>query len=128
MKGLTYSGKKLQFYLILVGFSLLVVIFFGEVLVRVFLPFYDFDRVRRASIQYMPSLFSRDLMKPMQIIEMNNQEENRWFHINNIGYRGPTFTVRKPKGVIRIVTIGGSSVFDQNIKDSSTYDGRDWPH
>src|SRR5262249_24082043 len=50
------------------------------------------------------------------------------FHINNIGYRGPTFTVRKPKGVIRIVTIGGSSVFDQNIKDSSTYDGRDWPH
>ena len=48
--------------------------------------------------------------------------------INNIGYRGPNFTPRKPPGVTRIVIVGGSAVFDANARDPNANETRDWPH
>ena len=42
--------------------------------------------------------------------------------INERGYRGPAFAVPKPPGVIRVVMLGGSSLFDMYAKE-----GMDWP-
>jgi len=36
---------------------------------------------------------------------------------NSLGYRGPEIILPKPQGVYRIVTIGGSSTYDTEIKD-----------
>ena len=52
---------------------------------------------------------------------------NRFF-INDLGYRGPNFSARKPQGIRRIVIVGGSTVFDANAKDPSASETRDWPH
>jgi len=43
--------------------------------------------------------------------------------INTLGYRGPEFSVSKPKGISRIIIYGGSQVFDMNVGGLD-----DWPH
>lgn len=57
-----------------------------------------------------------------------SEEPHRGYFINAVGFRGPEFAVRKSKGLTRIVVIGGSAVFDQNAKNASANDGKDWPH
>lgn len=43
--------------------------------------------------------------------------------INNLGYRGPDITVKRPDGVIRVVFMGSSTTYD-----ASSPEGRNWPH
>jgi lysophospholipase L1-like esterase len=50
------------------------------------------------------------------------------YFINGIGYRGPEIAPRKRPSVQRVIIVGGSSVFDQNMTDSTATQGRDWPH
>ena len=132
-----YLGKKFRLYVITASLSLSFVLICGEILVRLFLPFNTPDTLRSRSLQYVGSIFSRHLLKPAQVVKLEEeygskrkgQVRNRgYFIVNAIGYRGPEFAVLKPKGVTRIVVVGGSSVFDQNVRDSSSEDANDWPH
>lgn len=80
--------------------------------------------LKNRNLQYAPALFARHVFpqKEMraQIKEVDNKLE---YYINERGYRGRTFSVPKPGGVIRIMIYGGSAAFDINLPD-----GQDWPH
>jgi lysophospholipase L1-like esterase len=43
--------------------------------------------------------------------------------INELGYRGESFPIVKPPGVVRVVVLGGSAAFDPGAERAS-----DWPH
>jgi len=49
------------------------------------------------------------------------------YRINSVGYRASSFAVNKPEGLIRIVVLGGSAVFDPNSSDASENEGNSWP-
>lgn len=134
----TLAGKKRLFSIITAALSLSVILISGEMLVRFFLPFNTPDTLRRRSLQYIPSIFSRNLLKPMQMVEADSSTArsakekdggpHKGYFINTAGYRGPDFAITKPKGITRIVIVGGSSAFDVNSKDSNDREGTDWPH
>jgi lysophospholipase L1-like esterase len=46
-----------------------------------------------------------------------NYRKGNTFH-NSLGYRGDEFPLKKPSGVFRIVTLGGSSTYDVRIEDN----------
>src|SRR6266404_4190437 len=45
-------------------------------------------------------------------------------HINSNGTRGPEFTVEKPPGTIRILSLGDSRTFGWGLTDEETYSRR----
>lgn len=45
-------------------------------------------------------------------------------HVNSRGVRGPEFTVPKPPGVIRILSLGDSKTFGWGVADAETYSAR----
>ena len=47
-----------------------------------------------------------------------NYRKGRTFH-NSLGYRNAEFPLEKPKGVYRIVALGGSSTYDVRIEDNA---------
>ena len=131
--------KKLRLYLVTAFISLLIFLLSAEVLVRSFLPFNTPDTIRKYSLQYIGSIFARHRLKPMgQTVEEDsdkalgkkgkNEEPAGRFFINDVGYRGPNFSKRKPQGIKRIIIIGGSTVFDINATDETASETRDWPH
>ena len=117
---------------------LLAFILLGEVLIRLLLPFNSPDTIKQHSLQYVPSLFSRHRLKPLgRLVDddsdkaLGRKPPNKvpsGYFINDVGYRGPNFSKRKPQGVTRIVIVGGSTVFDGNAKDQSQTESLDWPH
>jgi lysophospholipase L1-like esterase len=129
-----YFRKKFLLYLITGIISLSVVLICGEILVRILLPFNNPDTLKSRSLQRVESLFSRHLLKPTQFVvkegdsKAKGQVQKSGYFINSLGYRGADFAVKKPEGVIRIIVIGGSSVFDPNARDTSPEEGNDWPH
>lgn len=48
-----------------------------------------------------------------------NYRKGLTFH-NSLGYRNDEFTLEKPEGVFRIVTLGGSSTYDVRIPDNAS--------
>jgi len=103
----------------------------AESLTRLFLRYNTPDTVRQHSLQYLPSVFGRHRLKPDQAVSTsgawgdpaNPDGSGRTFTINERGYRGVPITIPKPESTIRIVVLGGSSVFDVNANE-----GADWPH
>src|SRR5207244_9589220 len=77
---------------------------------------------RRASLQYEASLFSRDVLARIPQT-LRGTDGRLTAHINVLGYRGRLFAVPKPRGIRRVVVLGGSGAFDL-----SAVDGHDWPH
>jgi lysophospholipase L1-like esterase len=127
-------SKKVQLYLITACVSLSIILLSGEILVRLLLPFNNPDTIRQYSVQYIPSLFSRHRLKPMGhmvdtsvALGKKSERDERYF-INDVGYRGHNFLPRKGHGQIRIVIVGGSTVFDGYRKDESADQSGDWPH
>jgi len=120
--------KKVAFILMWVGLSVVFVFLSGEILVRVFFRYNTPDTIRDNSLHYIPSIFSRHRLKPNQVVRTDlawgvGSERERTdlvYFINEFGYRGPSFASPKPKGICRIVVLGGSTVFDPNTND--------WPH
>lgn len=47
-----------------------------------------------------------------------NYQKGRTFH-NSLGYRSDEFSLEKPRGVYRIVALGGSSTYDVRIEDNA---------
>jgi len=132
-------SKTRLFSAVIVVLSLLLVLGSGEIFVRLVFPYNTPETVRRYSIPYAPSIFSKHRLKPVaRIVEEDgskglgtkkaHERPLHRFYINETGFRGRSFSVRKPQGIIRIVIVGGSSVFDANARDASDEEGKDWPH
>lgn len=111
-----------------IGLSVSIVLVCGEILVRVSSRYNTPTTISEHSLQYVPSIFARHLLKPNQIVKpqlawgVRPEEEaaDLTYFINEFGYRGPSFSIPKPKGIWRIVVLGGSAVFDFNADD--------WPY
>lgn len=125
------AGKRvlLRCAAILVGVMVAILLLEGAV--RMLFRYNTPDTIKRQSLQYEPSLFARHVLAPGVSI----RPDQAWglqrrqpgsglsYAINARGTRGRTFLVPKPRGVCRIVALGGSSVFDAYATE-----GRDWPH
>lgn len=133
------SPRPLRIRLVAGMLAIILFLGTGELLVRMLLPYNTPETIRRNSLQYVPSLFSRHRLKPLgETVEEDSDkglgkksadlESGQRFFINDIGYRGPHFVPRKPQGVVRIIVVGGSTVFDANAKDHGPTDAGDWPH
>jgi len=79
------------------------------------------ERTRETVPASMPFVFYRH--ERLRHALVRDQEYYRWVHVNASGFRGRDVEVAKPDGVLRIMVVGGSTVFD------STVDGDDqaWP-
>jgi len=130
-----FSRKKnTLFTFLIVTFSTFICMISAEMVVRFLFPFNTPETLNNHSLQYVPSLFARHRLKPVnRLVEVDSdrgwgiknksEKPHRTFFINEFGYRGPSFLPQKPEGVCRIVILGGSAVFDQNARP-----GNDWPH
>lgn len=110
-----------------------------ELGVRLLLPFYTPEVARRHAITYEQRVYAGYLMTGHgRLVDLDRAKawglkgvprpSERQIFISENGYRGPGFEVRKPRGTYRIVVIGGSAVFDQNVSDASGSIRSSWPH
>lgn len=90
----------------------------GEVYIRLTKPYETPDTLRKKSLEFEATLFADHVFPQMIQVKRGGR-----YRINERGYRGRLFSVPKQNGVVRIVFLGGSGVFDINAAD-----GRDWPH
>lgn len=67
-----------------------------------------------------PKLFWR--LKPNQ--DCFTKVDNKPVHINSRGTRGPEFDLPKPKGTIRILSLGDSKTFGWGLSEAETYSAR----
>lgn len=111
----------------------------AEVAVRLLLPHDGPEVFRRYSLGYLPAVFTRSRLEPVgRLVHVDGGKawgtkpadapSDHVYHINAHGFRGPPFASRKPTGTTRIVVLGGSAVFDQNVSDDSAAVGRSWPN
>lgn len=111
----------------------------SEVAVRLLLPYNTPETIRAYSLEYEPSPFTRSRLAPVnRLVEVDpakgwgtkaaDAASDRTFHINALGFRGPPFSPRKAAGTTRVIVLGGSSVFDQNVSDTSAAVGSSWPN
>lgn len=115
------------FLTLVVSFSI------AEIIVRAVFPFsYSPDALLNHSIRYIPAVYAQHLLAPVdKLIQLGVTEdtgENRRIFISGNGYRGPSFTVRKRPEITRIIVLGGSAVFDQNVFDETPGDANTWPN
>jgi lysophospholipase L1-like esterase len=73
--------------------------------------------LKSRGLEYKPAQFARYTL-PQQ-----EQTARGKYYVNKLGYRGHDFSVEKPAGTIRVMMLGGSSVFDVGALDDE-----DWPH
>jgi len=122
-----------------IGIAVFTALLIAEVAVRILLPYNSPDTIREHSVGYITAAYAPYLLEPVgRLVDID--DEKAWgskpvdaptdelLFISEQGYRGPSFDVRKPPGTTRIIVLGGSAVFDQNVRD--TYDDieRTWPH
>lgn len=110
-----------------------------ELIVRLALPGYSPEIARQHAIPYESRIYSGLAMQGAnRLIDTNSAKawgrnitedtSERLIFINANGFRGPNFDVRKPPGVYRIIVLGGSAVFDQNVYDAPNSYLNTWPH
>lgn len=58
---------------------------------------------------------------PNYIVQGARGQGSETASINSLGFRGPEFQPRKPKGVFRIISMGESSTFGYHNSDTGTY-------
>lgn len=121
------AQHKTVFPLITAVISLVLILIAAEVGIRLFVENSHItpERLRKRSVQYEPALFARSVFsqEARTIIHLWGNRKGLEWEINDKGYRGPHFEIKKPQGVTRIVVYGGSAVFD-----SRNTRGEDWPH
>ena len=124
---MVYSSQKKVFTVFTILLSIGVLIVLGEVGVRLFVKNADItpEVLRNRSIQYEPVVFARHAYKQeaRMLYRTFGRKKGMVWEINQKGYRGPSFEVKKPDGTIRIIIYGGSAVFD--VESTK---GEDWPH
>jgi len=124
---MVYSPQKNVFTVLTILLSIGVLIVLGEVGVRLFVKNGDItpEILRNRSVQYEPVVFARHAFKQeaRMVKRLFGRKKGIVWEINEKGYRGQNFEVKKPDGTIRIIIFGGSAVFD--IVSTK---GEDWPH
>ncbi len=114
-------GRKRQIGFSVTLFILLFLVVFGvgELVVRRLSPggYVTPDTMRENSLEYQPAVFARSIYP-----QRAQQAEGGRVHINNLGYRGKDFSIKKKEGIIRIICLGGSQVLD-----GAQEEGKDWP-
>jgi hypothetical protein len=117
-----WRGKTLLAFAIVCVTSLLACAL-AEVYIRLTKPYETPDTLRAKSLEYEATLFSRHAF-PQMVQHKNGTWRGPWsVEINERGYRGRSFAVPKPEGVVRVVVLGGSAAFDAGAGE-----GQDWPH
>ena len=120
-------ARKYKLVIFTIFMSIGVVILLGEVGVRLFVENGDItpEVLRNRSVQYDPVIFARHAFKQeARLIKHTfGRKKGLVWEINEQGYRGPNFEVKKPDGITRIIIYGGSATFD--IESTK---GEDWPH
>jgi len=124
-------GKRRAFVSLTIGLAVLVSLMAAEIFVRLAFRLNTPDTVHRNSLQYAPTIFSRHMLRPNQLVNVdeawglgrNTEPTHRIYRINEFGYRGHTFSTPKTPDSQRIVIVGGSAVFDLYATE-----GKDWPH
>ena len=97
-------------------FSLLFVLVAGELFVRNFLRYKDFDAWRKKSIRYAQDGCFGWKMEP------GTYENKRGgIHINALGLRGREIPLQKPSGEFRILVLGGSATFNSKAEGRKTW-------
>lgn len=92
----------------------------AEVYLRLTRAHVNPDTLRARSLEYEATLFSRHAFP--QMLQRKRAIPGGEVLISPRGYRGRPFAVPKPAGTVRVVMIGGSSLFDMYAKE-----GQDWP-
>jgi lysophospholipase L1-like esterase len=129
-----FQQRDKLFTVLLMTVSVGLALVITEIGVRVFLPYNTPDTVRNHAVEYLPSIFARHRLKPINRLADDRKgwdagtQMQRGYFINDLGFRGPSFQARKPKGMCRAVIIGGSTVFDQDVLDYGPNETNDWPH
>src|SRR5919197_4054877 len=97
-----WRGKKLLAFIIVCVTSLLACAL-AEVYIRLTKPYETPDTLRAKSLEYEATLFSRHAF-PQMVQRKNGTWRGPWsVEINERGYRGRSFTVPKPKGLVQVV-------------------------
>lgn len=133
------TSTKLKYGMIIFVICAGVAVVLAELFVRVVYPHYSPDTVRRHAIPYEPKVYGAYVMAGAhRLIDLDSakawgvkasdEPSELSIFISENGYRGPAFAVRKPAGVYRIIVVGGSAVFDQNVSDSPSDYLNSWPH
>lgn len=126
----TAKGKRWS-RLAPIAFSLLVALVISEVVVRSCFRYNTPDTVREHSLQFLPTVYARHVLKQSQRVELDKawgirteaEATGQLFEINEKGFRGRSIAQSKPSGGCRVAALGGSAVFDIRADE-----GEDWPH
>ena len=92
----------------------------AEVYLRLTRAHVNADTLRAKSLEYEATLFFRDAFP--QMLQRKSATPSGQVLISPRGCRGQPFVVPKPPGTLRIVMLGGSSLFDMFARE-----GQDWP-
>jgi lysophospholipase L1-like esterase len=129
MPGELAPQRRRRFALLAAALSVAVVFGGAELLVRLVGRYHTPDTLRAHSLRYLPSIFGRHRLAPDQEVAADDvwgtpgtSPARRVFRINGQGYRGLALPAAKGPGEIRVVVLGGSSVFDLHATE-----GQDWP-
>ncbi|MFT4581546.1 MAG: lysophospholipase L1-like esterase [Gammaproteobacteria bacterium] len=136
---LTHRNKRIKLALATIAISGFVGLLIVDLLVCAFYPNFSPDTVRKHAIAYERRVYGSYVMSGAnRLIDLDGskawgekaaeESSDLSIFINRNGYRRPSFEVRKPPGVYRIIVVGGSAVFDQNVGDSLTDHTNSWPN
>ncbi len=121
---LVSKRKKLAFVaasmVLAVGLALLT----GEAAVRVLAKTYSIEDLQNSSLTYRPAVFTRHRLVPDRTLLQVNRDPAEAIRINQHGFRGEEFALAKSPGTVRILFLGGSSLFSMRCRGP----GKDWPH
>ena len=98
-------------------FLFLLVVFISEISVRFIFKTPSLSVLEKTHLRMFYGSNYEKLLRPKQniyhsISELEYDSDSLKYRINNLGYRGHDFKLKKEKGEIRIVIIGGSHIFD----------------
>jgi lysophospholipase L1-like esterase len=68
-----------------------------------------------------PTGYAKYFPNEVKYTDSPDHRESYPIRINNRGFRGPDFTIEKPPGVVRVLTLGASSTFGYHDRDDETY-------
>ena len=130
--------RRVQLYLAMAAVSIFLPILVLEIALRLFLPHLSVELTRNHSVKYLPTVYARHRLAPVgKLVDVDpdkakgkkdpDENSEKMFYISTRGYRGEQFDVRKPAGTIRVMIVGGSSVFDTSVTDTPDNLSNSWP-
>jgi hypothetical protein len=118
------STLAIALVLVLSVAAVLLAVIGGEIYVRLKSPYgYVTPEILRSRRPlYGAAVFARHVLPRMEHV-VRDENGKELYSINALGYRGVPFSPHKPRGTVRVMIYGGSSVFDHDNPGTT-----DWPH